>query len=58
MLSHQIGKRPFEKLSNINGITPNKMIKTLDKLGSITSATFPVNFNKQVEELHVKEDGL
>ena len=54
MLSHQIGKKPFEKLSNLNGVTPNKMIKTLDKLGNITSATFPVNFNKLVEERHVR----
>ncbi|MFT6408656.1 MAG: 3-oxoacyl-[acyl-carrier-protein] synthase-3 [Arenicella sp.] len=54
MLSHQIGKRPFDKLSNMNGVTPNKMIKTLDKLGNITSATFPVNFNKLVEEQHVR----
>ncbi len=54
MLSHQIGKKPFEKLSKINGVTPNRMIKTLDKLGNITSATFPVNFNKLVEERHVR----
>ena len=54
MLSHQIGKRPFDKLANMKGVTPNKMIKTLDKLGNITSATFPVNFNKLVEEQHVR----
>ena len=46
MLSHQIGKRPFEKLSGMHGIDPSHMIKTFDKLGNITSATFPVNFQK------------
>jgi 3-oxoacyl-[acyl-carrier-protein] synthase-3 len=46
MLSHQIGKRPFEKLSSMNGINSAHMIKTFDKLGNITSATFPVNFQK------------
>ena len=46
MLSHQIGKRPFEKISVMNGVNPSSMIKTFDKLGNITSATFPVNFHK------------
>lgn len=46
MLSHQIGKKPFEKISNLHGVVPENMIKTFDKLGNITSATFPVNFKK------------
>lgn len=46
MLTHQIGKKPFERLSRLKGVSPSKMIKTLDKLGNITSATFPVNFHK------------
>jgi len=49
VLSHQIGQRPFDKLSRMNGIRPSRMIKTLDKFGNITSATFPVNFHKLVE---------
>ena len=49
MLSHQIGKKPFEKISAIGGVGPNHMIKTFDKLGNITSATFPVNFKKLLE---------
>jgi 3-oxoacyl-[acyl-carrier-protein] synthase III len=53
MLSHKIGKRPLVKLANMKGVTPDKMIKTLDKLGNITQATFPVNFNKLLEEQHV-----
>lgn len=50
VLSHQIGQRPFDRLSNMEGVRPSKMIKTLDKFGNITSATFPVNFHKLVEE--------
>ena len=46
MLTHQMGKRPFEKLAQINGKKTGKMIKTFDTLGNITSATFPVNFHK------------
>jgi 3-oxoacyl-[acyl-carrier-protein] synthase-3 len=34
----------------MNGVSPSKMIKTLDKLGNITSATFPVNFKKLGDE--------
>jgi len=50
MLSHQIGLRPFNKISNLNGVKPSKMIKTLDKLGNIASATFPLNFHKLTED--------
>lgn len=46
VLSHQIGQKPFDILTRINGVEPDKMIKTLDKLGNITSATFPVNFDQ------------
>ncbi|MFT5179271.1 MAG: 3-oxoacyl-(acyl-carrier-protein) synthase III [Alteromonas macleodii] len=54
-LSHQIGKRPFEKLSGMRGVNPNSMIKTFDKLGNITTATFPVNFKKLCDDKEVKE---
>jgi len=50
MLSHQIGKRPFEKISSIGGIEPNHMIKTYDKLGNVASATFPLNFRKLADD--------
>lgn len=46
VLTHQIGQKPFDRLSTMKGVSPDKMVKTLDKLGNITSATFPVNFKK------------
>ena len=49
LLTHQIGQKPFERLSAMKGTAPSKMIKTLHKLGNITSATFPVNFKKLSE---------
>ena len=55
ILTHQIGQRPFERLSNMNGIKPHKMIKTLDKLGNITSATFPINYHKLLNEEKIKK---
>jgi 3-oxoacyl-(acyl-carrier-protein) synthase III len=55
LLSHQIGQRPFDKLSRLEGVQPGKMVKTLDKFGNITSATFPVNFHKLAESGEVKQ---
>ena len=49
VLSHQIGQRPFDRISRMSGIRAEKMIKTLDKFGNLTSATFPVNFHKLAE---------
>ncbi len=46
MLSHQIGQRPFDRISDLNGVGKEKMVKTFHKLGNITTATFPVNFHK------------
>ncbi len=54
VLTHQIGQKPFDRLSKLKGVSPTKMIKTLDKLGNITSATFPVNFKKLVDEEQVR----
>lgn len=53
MLSHQIGKKPFERLSGLQGVKPQQMVKTFDKLGNITSATFPVSFKKLCDEFKV-----
>ena len=46
MLSHQTGKRPFEKFLSFSTVDEDHMIKTYDTLGNITSATFPINFEK------------
>jgi len=54
LLTHQIGQKPFDRLSTLKGVSPNKMVKTLDKLGNITSATFPVNFKKLENDNMVK----
>lgn len=46
MLSHQTGKRPFEKFLSFSTVDEEHMIKTYDTLGNITSATFPINYEK------------
>ncbi len=48
LLTHQVGSRPFKRLEKIAGVNETQMIKTYPKLGNITSATFPVSFNKLV----------
>jgi len=55
MLSHQIGQRPFDKIAKLDGVPTQKMVKTLDKLGNITSATFPVNFQRLIKDNEIKQ---
>lgn len=50
LLSHQTGRRNFEALSKMGGIGQHRMTKTFDKLGNITTATFPVNFDLLVND--------
>jgi 3-oxoacyl-[acyl-carrier-protein] synthase-3 len=62
LISHQIGKKPFERLSKISGIKDqhsnlkyDNHIKTFNYLGNIASATFPVNFEKLLQHDKVGE---
>ncbi|RBP51457.1 3-oxoacyl-ACP synthase III family protein [Arenicella xantha] len=50
LLSHQIGQRPFDRIGGMQGVNPNRMIKTLDKFGNVASATFPLNYHKMTSE--------
>ena len=49
VLSHQTGKRPFEKFQSFSTVEEERMIKTYDTLANITSATFPVNYEKLLD---------
>lgn len=53
LLSHQIGKAPFDRLSQL--IDKASHIKTYDYLGNIASATFPVNFEKMLKSDKFKQ---
>ena len=56
LLSHQVGKKPWEKLSEIAGCAEiDNHMKTFDKLGNIASATFPVNFEKLTKHDRVEK---
>lgn len=54
VLSHQTGKRPFEKFQSFSTVDSEHMIKTYDKLANITSATFPINFEKLLDNVKLK----
>ena len=46
LLSHQTGKKSFERFSQLNNIDATRMVKTYDTLGNIATATFPIAFDK------------
>jgi len=49
LITHQVGKRPWQRYPRIMGVPQNQMTKTFDTLGNITSATFGVNYAKAIE---------
>ena len=58
LITHQVGKRPWERYPKIMGVGKNIMTKTFDTLGNITSATFGVNYAKAVEDDQIKPGDL
>ena len=42
-ITHQVGRRPFEMLSEAFHVVDSRMTRTYPDLGNITSATLPVN---------------
>ena len=55
VITHQVGKSPWERFSRLLGVKNELMTKTFDTLGNITSATFGVNYAKAIENDQVKE---
>lgn len=54
VVSHQMGAKPFDKLSGITGLESSRMVKTYPRLGNITSATLAANFHKLFSDGKVK----
>ncbi|GHA10538.1 3-oxoacyl-[acyl-carrier-protein] synthase 3 [Arenicella chitinivorans] len=55
VLSHQTGKRPFEKFTAMSTVPAKRMIRTYHKLGNIASATFPLNYEKLLKSGKVRQ---
>ena len=45
LLTHQTGTKNYHQTQKLNVTEPNRVIKTFDTLGNITSATLPVTFD-------------
>lgn len=56
LITHQVGAKPFSELSRIFNVPKSKMTRTYHSLGNITSATFPVNYGRALEEGRVHSD--
>lgn len=54
VLSHQIGKPPFEKIKRMTGVDDSRMIKTYPMNGNITTATFAHNYKKLLKNGNVR----
>ena len=46
LLTHQTGRKNYEQTQNLNLSKPDRVIKTFDKLGNVTSATLPIVFEE------------
>ena len=55
MLSHQMGQKPYNSITKMSEVHPEKSIKTHHKLGNITSATFPVNYHKLLKNKNLSK---
>jgi 3-oxoacyl-[acyl-carrier-protein] synthase-3 len=49
LIPHQVGERPFLKYLDIFGLKPEQSIATFPTLGNLTTATFPVCWDKLSE---------
>lgn len=53
VISHQMGKPPFDKIQEMSGVEEQRMVKTYPFLGNITSATFAVNYHNLMKNGNV-----
>lgn len=49
LITHQVGKRLFERLSQVFSVDHSRMTKSYEKYGNIATATFPVNYAQALE---------
>ncbi len=54
LITHQVGKRPHQRFSEMAKVDQNRMSKTFPKLGNIASATMPVNFCRTLKISNIK----
>lgn len=57
LITHQVGSLGFKWLSKMSGVPMERMTKTYDLLGNLTTVTLAVNLRKCIDENLVKEGG-
>lgn len=50
VMTHQVGKKVFEQIAEWNLVPKDRMIKSYDYFGNVTSATFPLNYHQLVND--------
>lgn len=55
LLTHQTGKKNHEQTKSLNVAKPERVLKTFDTLGNITSATLPVIFDQLMNNEDLKK---
>lgn len=55
LITHQVGKRPWERYPKLFEVDKKVMTKTFDTLGNITSATFGVNYAQALASKRLKK---
>ncbi len=55
LLSHQVGKKPFHRLSDMMLENPVNHMKTFDKFGNVASASLPLGFEQLLKCDKVKK---
>lgn len=55
LLTHQVGQRSFDEVAEVGFLPKERMIKSFDVLGNITSATFPVNHHQLMQDNRLKK---
>ena len=49
LITHQVGRRMFERLSEVFAVGKERMTKSYDVFGNIATATFAVNYGRALE---------
>ena len=55
LMTHQVGKKAFEQVAKMNVVDPDRMIKSYDYFGNVTSATFPLNYHQLMNDDRLKK---
>ena len=53
-MTHQVGKKAFEQIARWNLVPEDRMVKSYDYFGNVTSATFALNYHQLLQDGRLK----